>query len=102
MPKRSNPFGDHSTLQLKTCMQGQEVVNGVSQQKNTHSAYACHNCREAMPFHAVMKCQMCENYICCHCVRQCASCHLHFCHLCFVVSYGQSTERAICFKCQGG
>ncbi|BFZ07577.1 hypothetical protein BsWGS_10616 [Bradybaena similaris] len=102
MPKRTNPFGDHSSLQLKTCMQAEETAHGVCQQKNAHSVFACHNCREALPFRAVMKCQLCENYACSRCVQQCTGCYLHFCHVCFVISKDQSKERAVCLKCPGG
>ncbi|XP_005102041.1 uncharacterized protein LOC101853330 [Aplysia californica] len=39
MPKRPNPFGDHSSLQLKTHVRAKEVDQGVDQQVRMQSVY---------------------------------------------------------------
>ena len=44
MPKRNNPFGDHSPLQLKTHVRAKEVDNGISQQVRMQSVYGKLKC----------------------------------------------------------
>ena len=39
MPKRNNPFGDHSSLQLKTHVGEKEVDKGVCQQTRMQAVY---------------------------------------------------------------
>lgn len=39
MPKRNNPFGDHSSLQLKTHVGEKEVDKGVAMQTRMQSVY---------------------------------------------------------------
>uniref|UniRef100_A0A2C9LW39 Apoptosis regulatory protein Siva n=2 Tax=Biomphalaria glabrata TaxID=6526 RepID=A0A2C9LW39_BIOGL len=73
----------------------------LSIEKSFLGVRACHNCRLPVQSKDVMKCQFCENYVCYPCIRQCSGCHLHFCHLCSVLNYDESVEKAYCLNCSG-